>query len=253
VSDFDAAESPVVVVTGAYGSIGRETVSRVSGRNGRVVAVDVARLPDATAKQLIRELIVDLLDDGATERAFASIADLPTPHHVMAIAGGGDAEELGQADPATESLEIFSRVVASNLHIAFVTIRHTVPLLRRSTGDRSITLVSSINAMGGYGAPAYSAAKAGLSGLVNALATPLGSEGIRINCLALGTVDTDNLRHLAELRNVKHDLPAMAARAPLRRVLTPADVAMSLVAIAFDMRGLTGATVVVDNGQTLIR
>ena len=88
-------------------------------------------------------------------------------------------------------------------------------------GLGSITLVGSINAYGGYGAPGYSAAKAGLSGLVAALATPLGAESIRINCLALGTVDTENLRHLAHTRGVKHDLRAVAERAPLRRILQP--------------------------------
>ena len=52
---------------------------------------------------------------------------------------------------------------------------------------------------------------------------------------------------------MRHDLTAVAERAPLRRVLTPADVASSLTAMALDMPGLTGETVVLDNGQTLIR
>ena len=65
-SDASAADGPVVVVTGAYGSIGRKTVSRVARRNGRVVAVDHQPLPAATAAGLCRQLTVDLLDDGAT-------------------------------------------------------------------------------------------------------------------------------------------------------------------------------------------
>jgi len=244
---------PVAVVTGAYGSIGQETVACLSGRGVDIVTVDHKPLPDPTARLVTRPLTVDLLDDAATQRAYATIADLPAVHHLVAIAGGGDAEELSQADPATESLEIFTRVVAANLHIAFVAIRHTVPLLRRAAGDRSITLVSSINAFGGYGAPGYSAAKAGLHGLVRALAPPLGQDGIRINGLAPGTVDTENLRHLADVRGVPVGIEALAAKAPLRRVLAAADVAAALTAMALDMRGLTGAIVTLDNGQTLIR
>ena len=186
-------------------------------------------------------------------KAFEPLESLGRLQHVVAVAGGGDAGELSQADPATEPLEIFRGVLEANLVTAFATIRHTVPLLRGSEGDRSITLVGSINAFGGYGAPGYSAAKAGMSGLVNALAEPLGAEGIRINCLALGTTDTDNLHELATLTGQTLDLSAVAAKAPLRRVLSPADVGEALAVMAVDMRGLTGTTVVLDNGQCRIR
>jgi NAD(P)-dependent dehydrogenase (short-subunit alcohol dehydrogenase family) len=241
-----------VLVTGAYGSIGQQTVVSLAARRAEVITMDLTPLPPDIAALVRREITLDLLDDPEVGRRLGA-EDLPPLQHVLGIAGGGDPEELSQSDPATESLEIFNRVVTRNLHLAFITVRNTVPLLRRAAGDRSITLVSSINAFGGYGAPGYSAAKAGLSGLVAALAPTLGAEGIRINCLAPGTVDTENLRQLAELRGVRHDLRAIAERAPLRRVLTPQDVARSLIAIALDLPGMTGATVVLDNGQTLIR
>jgi NAD(P)-dependent dehydrogenase (short-subunit alcohol dehydrogenase family) len=252
-SATDVADRPTVVITGGGGSIGRHTIARVVDRNCRAVVLDREALPTATARLVSRQLTVDLLDDRAVGEALASIGDLPPPHHVIGIAGGGDAEELSQEDTATESMEIFARVVANNLHTAFATIRHTVPMLRRSTGNRSITLVGSINAFGGYGAPGYSAAKAGLSGLVSALTNPLGGDGIRINCVALGTVDTDNLRHLAEVRGLTYDPRSIANRAPLRRILTAAEVADALVSFALDTPGLTGSTIVLDNGQTRIR
>jgi NAD(P)-dependent dehydrogenase (short-subunit alcohol dehydrogenase family) len=243
---------PAVLVTGAFGDIGRRTVAVVAARGGQVVTMDRTPLPGDVAALVCREITVDLTDDANVARHLEA-RDMPAVRHVIAVAGGGDVDELSQQDPATESLEIFNRVVVNNLHAAFVTVRNTVPLLRRQPGDRSITLVGSINAYGGYGAPGYSAAKAGLSGLVAALATPLGAEGMRINCLALGTVDTANLRHLAEARGRRHDLGAVAEKAPLHRVLTSDDVARSLAAMALDMPGLTGTTVVLDNGQTLIR
>jgi NAD(P)-dependent dehydrogenase (short-subunit alcohol dehydrogenase family) len=233
--------------------MGRETVACLAGRGAGVVTMDREAVPPATARLAIRSLTVDLLDEASAEAAFATLAGLPELRHVIAIAGGGDAEEITQPDPATESMAVFARVVTSNLHTAFATVRHSVPCLRRSSGDRSITLIGSINAFGGYGAPGYSAAKAGLSGLAAALATPLGSDGIRINCLALGTVDTDNLRRLGTLGAGPGDLRKVAERAPLHRVLGPEEVAGALAALAFDLPGLTGSTVVLDNGQTLIR
>jgi NAD(P)-dependent dehydrogenase (short-subunit alcohol dehydrogenase family) len=244
---------PLVLVTGASGSIGMATLACLRDRGADVVTADRAPLPPEGASLAQAELTVDLSEDSEVERAFGEIPQTGELRHVIAIAGGGDLEELRQPDPAVEPLDVFNRVVVQNLHIAFVTIRHAVPLLRHSSGERSITLVGSINALGGYAAPGYSAAKAGLSGLTSALAAPLGQDGIRINCLALGTVDTDNLRRLATERGHPLDLQSVAKRSALGRVLTPAEVAVALVGTAFDMPGLTGSTIVLDNGQTLTR
>ena len=242
--------SDAVLVTGASGSIGQATIRAFAERGLRVATIDRKPLPAAEAELVAHVLEADLTDDEAVARAVAAI-ERPL-RHVVAVAGGGDAGELGQEDPATEPVEVFARVVANNLHTAFTTIRHAVPLLREAGGG-SIVLVGSINAYGGYGAPGYSAAKAGLSGLAASLATPLGADGIRIACLALGTVDTENLHALDAALGRTLDLEAIASRAPLGRVLEPADVASALVAMTLDMPGLTGTTVVLDNGQTLIR
>jgi NAD(P)-dependent dehydrogenase (short-subunit alcohol dehydrogenase family) len=240
-------------ITGAAGSIGRATVRILASRGLSIATADRRPLPQSEAPLVAEEIAVDLHDESALDRAMSRLRSQGRLEHVIAIAGGGDREELAQSDPSTEDLQIFSRVVSNNLLIAFSTIRHVVPLLRESAGNRSITLVGSINAFGGYGTPGYSAAKSGLIGLTNALATPLGADGIRINCLALGTVDTENLHELATESGVNLDLAAVAAKAPLGRVLTPDEVGQALAAIALDMPGLTGATVVLDNGQTRIR
>lgn len=248
-----ATGTDICVVTGAAGSIGQATVGAFGARGWSVVAVDVRPLPSDAPSVVVRVVQVDLTRDECAAEHLSAIAELGPVRHVVAIAGGGDAEELSQADPAVEAVRIFERVVAKNLYSAFITIRHTVPMLRRSTGDRSITVVGSINAFGGYGAPGYSSAKAGLSGLVTSLAKPLGGDGIRINCLALGTVDTENLHRLAAANGRNLDLAAVGAAAPLGRVLTPREVGQALAAMSLDMPGLTGSTVVLDNGQTLIR
>ncbi len=245
--------TPLCLVTGAAGSIGRATVRALRARGLAVASADRSPLATAEADLVVDHLDVDLRDDAAVGRAVSGLAASGALTHLIAVAGGGDAEELAQFDQATEPVEVFTRAVTENLTTAFVTIRHAVPLMREGGGNRSITLTGSINAFGGYGAPGYSSAKAGLAGLANSLAPPLGAEGIRINCLALGTVDTENLHALAAARGDNLDLTAIAARAPLRRVLTPAEVADALVAMALDMPGLTGSTVVLDNGQTLIR
>lgn len=245
----------LAVVTGAAGSIGRATVRALVERGLVVATYDRNPLPEAEAEVglVAREFRLDLRDDAAVGATTAELGSLGTLTHVIAVAGGGDLDELQQADQATMPVEVFERVVANNLTTAFVTVRHLVPLLREADGDRSIVLVGSINWRGGYGSPAYSAAKAGLLGLVNALATPLGADGIRINCLTLGTTDTAYLNDLAEAQGRRLDLAGIAGKAPLKRVLAPDDVASALTAVALDMPGLTGQEIVLDNGQTHIR
>lgn len=243
----------VGLVTGAAGSIGRATVRALHAKGLTVVTADKQPLPPPERDLVAADIELDLLDDAAVADLARRIVDLGSLAHVVAVAGGGDLEELSQKDPATEAVDIFRRVIEANLTTAFTTVRNTVPLLRAGEGNRSITLVGSINAFGGYGAPGYSAAKAGLAGLANSLAGPLGADGIRINCVALGTVDTENLHHLADARGARLDLGAIAARAPLQRVLTADEVGAALAALAEDMPGLTGSTVTLDNGQTRIR
>lgn len=244
---------PLVLVTGASGSIGTAIVSRLGDRGCLVVTADRSQLPVDASDGVAAHLLVDLTIDSDVGIAFERIARIGPLRHVIAVAGGGDTEELMSSDQPTEPIEVFSRCVQNNLHTAFIAIRQAVPLLRLSAGDRSITLVGSINAYGGYGAPGYSAAKAGLSGLASSMASPLGADGIRINCVALGTVDTANLHRLARERGRPLDLAAIGARAPLGRVLTPQDAATALTNVALDLAGLTGATLILDNGQTLIR
>lgn len=243
----------VALVTGASGSIGRSVVERLAAAGATVVTADHQAPDSRPVAPPAREVLVDLTDDAATASAVADLLPSGQLHHVVAVAGGGDLAELSTPDIAQESLDTFDRVVRNNLHVAFVTIRHTVPCLRATTGDRSITLVGSINADGGYGAPGYSSAKAGLVGLVRSLAPPLGADGIRINCLTLGTVDTDNLRALSAARGRALDLEAAGRRTALGRVLSPGDVARAVVAVATDLVGLTGADIVLDNGQLRMR
>ncbi len=250
---MQASSNRIGFITGAAGSIGRATVRTFSSRGLVVATADRRPLPQPDAELVADELTIDLHDEIALANAMTRLRGLGRLDHVVSIAGGGDPDELAHPDPSTEDLEIFSRVVSNNLLIAFATIRYVVPLLREGDGNRSISLIGSINAFGGFGAPGYSAAKSGLIGLTNALATSLGADGIRINCLALGTVDTENLHALAAARGASLDLPAIAAKAPLGRVLTPGEVGDALAAIALDMPGLTGSTIILDNGQMRIR
>jgi NAD(P)-dependent dehydrogenase (short-subunit alcohol dehydrogenase family) len=104
-------------------------------------------------------------------------------------------------------------------------IREFLPLLEfghtrqaPDATDRSITLVSSINALRDYGLPAYSAAKAGMFGFIRAMAPELGTRGIRINAVVPGTVETG-------VQTQPKDLQALRRNTALGRLTSPSDIA----------------------------
>jgi NAD(P)-dependent dehydrogenase (short-subunit alcohol dehydrogenase family) len=146
---MQALSNRIGFITGAAGSIGRATLRALSSRGLVVATADRRRLPQSDARLVAGELSIDLHDEAALGNAMSRLRSLGRLEHVIAIAGGGDRDELAQSDPSTEDLEIFSRVVSNNLLIAFATIRQVVPLLREGDGNRSITLIGSINAFGG--------------------------------------------------------------------------------------------------------
>jgi NAD(P)-dependent dehydrogenase (short-subunit alcohol dehydrogenase family) len=242
-------KSQIVVVAGAAGDIGRSTRDEFERRGLTVVGWDKKESSDGRPIHLC-----DLLDGVQTAEATRTVEAMAGQlHHVIVVAGGGDIDELMSPGIECEDISTFRRVVEANLFTAFNVIHCCTPTLKAGSGNRSIVLLSSLNALGGYGAPGYSAAKAALSGLAKALAPQLGPHGIRINVLVLGTVQTENFVALANQQGKKADFAAISKSIPLRRTLLPGDVATAISSIALDMEAFTGADLVLDNGQVLNR
>lgn len=242
---------PYVVVTGAAGAIGSATVRSFRAADHPVVAVDVAEIDVQDAE--VQAVRADVADEHALAAALGEVAAKGPLGHVVGIAGGALPEEPStQDDPLALSLDVFRASVERNLTSQFVVLRTCLAWLRRSgPGDRSITFTSSWNALTGQGMPAYSAAKAGLIGMVRALADPLGSEGIRVNAVAPGTIRTPRTERI--WAHVPGHFDALAATTALGRIGTPEDVATAFRVLALDLRHVTGEVLVVDGGQNVRR
>jgi NAD(P)-dependent dehydrogenase (short-subunit alcohol dehydrogenase family) len=236
-----------VVVTGAAGGLGSALVDALIARGDRVVALD--RVP--AERNDVIAFTLDLADPDAVAAALADAEDRGLQiRHVVAIAGGALPEEKTGADLAELPLEVFRASLELNLVTAWISVRAALAPLRRGEGDRSITLTTSTDALASYGLPAYAAAKAGLIGLVNSLAGPLGADGIRINAVAPGDVPTP--RNVREWGHVPGWYERLRESAPLGRLGTPEDIAAAYLAL-IDMRHVTGQVIVVDGGQTISR
>jgi 3-oxoacyl-[acyl-carrier protein] reductase len=238
-----------VVVTGAAGGLGSALVAALLGRGDVVVGLDRAAIDDPPPG--LRAYPVDLRDEPAVTAALADAAGAGMlPSHVVAIAGGALPEEKACVDPALLPLDVFRRSLEQNLITAWIAVRAALPHLRAGSGNRSVTLTSSTDALSAYGLPAYAAAKAGLLGLVRSLSATLGADGIRINAVAPGDVPTP--RNVREWAHVPGWYDRLQEASVLDRLGTPEDLAATYLAL-IDLEHVTGQTIVVDGGQTIPR
>jgi NAD(P)-dependent dehydrogenase (short-subunit alcohol dehydrogenase family) len=232
----------VVLVTGAAGTIGSATADALRAEGYRVVGLDVE---DGV------ELRHDLLDTAGTERLLATDPALAGLRHVVAVAGGPVEAEIAKLDPSEVPVEVFESSVQLNLVAQYALLRACEARIEAESpdGNRSITLFSSINALRGYGMPGYSAAKAGLLGLVVALALPLGRRGLRINAITPGTVLNERFREGYE--SAEELNPRLIESTASGSETRAEDVAQAVCAV-IGLRRMTGQQLVVDGGQMAV-
>lgn len=145
------------------------------------------------------------------------------------------------------SEEEWDHVVGVNLTGAFHVARAAIPHLRRSPAGR-LVFIGSVNGLRGkIGQANYAAAKAGLVGLARTLALELARDGVTVNVVAPGFVDTAMTADLPERVRAE-----ALARTPLGRAGRPADVAAAVRFLCGDGAAfVTGVVLPVDGGQLL--
>ena len=255
--------SETVLITGAAGAIGSATVRAFIAAGFSVVGFDVVEgvtdvpatdrpAADAPAGSYLG-IQVDAEDEVAVAAAVATAEGAGPLAHVVGIAGGALPDEpASQADPVQLSPKVFRASVEANLTSQFVVLQAALPWLRARAGvDRSVTFTSSWNALTGVGMPAYSAAKAGVIGMMHALAGPLGAEGIRVNVVAPGTIRTARTEKIWAHDEGRWE--RLASTTAVGRLGTPDDVARTFVALATALTHVTGQVLVVDGGQLVKR
>jgi NAD(P)-dependent dehydrogenase (short-subunit alcohol dehydrogenase family) len=232
-----------VLIVGGAGSIGRAVVRGYLGRGIGVIVLDEAPLPPNLAVDGVDYVRGDITSDDDIAAARAHVESLDRHvRHLVSLAGGAMDEEFGTL--TSTSVATIRRSLALNLTSHVLLTRAFVPVLDGG-GDRSLTLVSSINALRDYGLPAYSAAKAGMFGFARAMATELGAQGIRINVVAPGTVVA------SRTGSQPKDFEGLRRGSALGRLAVPDDIAAAVMAASHDLRAMTGQVLVIDCGQTV--
>lgn len=245
-------EGKRTIVTGAAAGIGKAIATRFVKEGANVLIADVNKeAADAVAKGLGDQAVsfqLDVTNSTQFEKAVDKATELWGGLDVMVNNAG-----VGVAAKTAETSESdWQKVIDVCLKGVFLGMKFAIPvMLKQKKG--SIVNMSSVAALVGVGdRAAYCAAKGGVMALTRAAAVDHAGDGLRINCIAPGTVDTPWVQRITQ----GYDDPEaarenMKARQPHGRLVAPEEVAAMAVYLASDEAGSTnGSVMVVDGGWT---
>ena len=238
--------SRVAVVTGAASGIGRACAELFAGRGCGVVAVDLPSADFSWAAGVANLVAVtgDVRDDATAaamvQRALGEWQRLDVAVLNAGIVGGPGFEEPGALERLDAILAVNVRGVASG-------IRHAAPAMRATGEAPAIVATASTSAFGGDpGNFAYNASKAAVVNLVRAAAMDYGCQGIRVNAVAPGPVETGMTSRLQQMPAIHQ---AMARRIPLQRWGQPSELAEAVWFLSSPAASFVhGVTLAVDGG-----
>ena len=247
-----ALERPrVALVTGAGGGIGRAIAEKLAKQGERVVVND---LRETSASE-----VVAAIEESGGEAAVAP-GDVSDPEAVERIVGAareafGPVELLvnnagyGQQKPFVElTVEDFDRMIGVHLRGTFLCTSAVLPGMLVAGRGVIVNVASQLGQIGGVELCHYSAAKAGIIGLTKSLAREVSAQGVRVNAVAPGPINTELVLGLSEewRRNKAADLP-------LGRFGEPWEVAETVAFLASDGAALyVGQTLGPNSGDVML-
>ncbi|MAV29572.1 MAG: short-chain dehydrogenase [Cycloclasticus sp.] len=246
----------VAIVTGASSGIGY-AASKLFAKEGAKVVVAARR------QTQLNTLVDEITEDGGSAIALAgdvkdenfakALVDLATSKFGgldVAFNNAGTMEWMG--DTREVQLSEWEDTLNTNLTSAFLGAKYQIPALLERCSSSLIFTASFVGYTVGFPqTAAYSASKAGIIGLTQALATEYGARGLRVNALLPGATDTPMGRAFANTPEILSFVEGLYA---LKRMAKPEEIARSALYLASDASSFTtGAAMLVDGGVSINR
>lgn len=245
-------ENRVALVTGAAMGIGKATAMLFAKEGARVIAADISEQGRETEREIrgaggeclfVRTDVSEEKDVEAAVKAGSSqFGTIDVLLNVAGIAHEAPAHEL--------RLEDWQHTINVNLTSMFLCAKHVLPgMLGLHRG--AIVNISSVQGLFGFpGYPHYAASKGGIIAMTRQLSREYAANGIRVNCIAPGTVDTPmNHGVLSRVPDPEALKAAWAKMHPLGRFGQPIDIAYGALFLASDESSwITGQCLAIDGG-----
>ena len=237
----DRLAGKVCVITGAAGGIGAESARLFEDEGAIVVGVDLASC--APGRMSIR---ADVTDEDAVidmyDRALEAFGRIDVLFNNAGISPPDDVSVLDT------SLEAWQRVQDVNLGSVFLCCKHGIPHLLNSGGGSVINTASFVAVMGAATSQiSYTASKGGVLALSRELGVEFGKQGVRVNALCPGPVDTPLLQEL--YANDPEQAMRRMVHLPMGRFAQAREIANGALFLASDESSyVTASTFLIDGG-----
>ncbi|MFZ6647918.1 SDR family oxidoreductase [Undibacterium sp. TJN25] len=246
----------VVIITGASAGIGRAT-AKLFAQEGAKLVVGARR--QAELDSLVAEITAEggiaiaLAGDVQSEAYAQALVELAVAKFGRLDVAFNNAGILGEMGPSTGiSAQGFTDALNVNLTSAFLGAKHQIPaMLKNGAGSIIFTSTFVGHSFAFPGVAAYAASKSGLIGLTQALAAEFGPQGVRVNAILPGAVDTDMYR---DMNNTPESQAFVTGLHALKRAAKPEELARSVLYLASDDSSfVTGTASLVDGGASITR